>query len=209
MADWRYVHFENKEAQRLADLNGVVSDLELVVSICDQFLRIDHTSSSESLLLSQSLFIAAVVTYGRTQGTGVRSGVTLQQIERMPEALREFHKYFKDIRDKFVAHSANAFEENHVKLYLMPEERGERSVSSIGLGHARVATLSYEDMENLKDLGVAVLAIVNDEMNIELERLLQFAQSLPVEDFYNAPEPRPFSGGNASPAKARKRLGEG
>jgi hypothetical protein len=209
MAVWRYVHFENKEAQRLADLNGITYDLHLVGSICDQFLQIENNFSTESSLISQCLFISAVVTYGRTLNSGVRSGVTRQQIEQLPIELQEQHQYFKDIRDKFIAHSVNAFEENCVKIYLTPEERGERSVSSIGLGHSRVIALSHQDMQSLKNLAAIVLAIVKYEMKYEEDRLLQFARSLPVDDFYNAPEPTAFYGGNSSPGNVRKKPGEG
>lgn len=209
MAVWRYVHFEHPEAQRLADLNGVSYDLELVSSICERYLQTDYTASSDDLLVAQSLFVSAVVTYGRTLGSGVRSGVTREQIDQLSEPLQLRHQYFKDIRDKFVAHSVNAFEENCVKLYLTPAERGERSVSSIGLGHSRVATLSHKDLAELQELVAAVLGIVKEEMDKEQKRLLELARSLQVDDFYNAPEPAAFYGGKASPAVARKRPGEG
>jgi hypothetical protein len=177
--------------------------------MCERYRRTDYTASSDDLLLAQSLFFSAVVTYGRTLGSGVRSGVTRDQIRQLSEPLQHRHHYFKDIRDKFVAHSVNAFEENSVKLYLTPEEHGERSVSSIGLGHSRIAALSHMDIAGLQELAVAVLGIVKEEMDRERARLLDFARSLPVDNFYNAPEPSTFSGDSASPAVARKRPGGG
>ena len=208
MADWRYVHFEHQEAQRLADLNGVEYDLELVSSLGKQFLENDHFASSSNLLLAQAFFMSAVVTYGRTFGSSVRTGVTRAQIEELPENLQILHQYFKDVRDKFVAHSVNAFEENCVKLYLTPEERGGPGVASIGLGHARIATLSHQDMAHLLELVTAVSDLVQKEMESEKTRLLEFSRTLPIEDVYNYPEPRPFVGGS-SPGQVRNRVGEG
>jgi len=208
MADFRYVHFEHQEARRLADLNGVSYDLDIVASLCDQYLKTDYLASSENLLLAQAIFMSAVVTYGRTFGSAVRSGVTRDQIDLLPEELRLRHQHFKDLRDKFVAHSVNAFEENCVKLYLQPPERGEPGVAFIGLGHSRVAALSHDDLAQLKELAAAVLDLVKAEMETEQSRLLELSKTLPVEDIYNFPEPRAFQGGGA-PSQVRHRVGEG
>jgi hypothetical protein len=207
MVEFRYVHFEHPEARRLADLNGVSYDLGLVSSLCDHYLSIDHCASSDNLLLAQALFMSAVVTYGRTFGSAVRSGVKRNQIDLLSEDLQLRHQYFKDLRDKFVAHSVNAFEENCVKLYLQPVERGGPGVSSIGLGHARVATLSYENIEQLKGLAAEVLALVENEMEVERARLLEFSKTLPLEEIYQYPGPRAFYG-DAVPSQVRRKIGE-
>lgn len=207
MADYRYVHFEHPEAQRLADLNGVSFDLALVSDLCDEFEEIDYLSSTHHLAIAQAIFMAAVVAYGRTFGSAVRSGVKREQLELLPDALQHRHQYFKDIRDKFIAHSVNAFEENCVKLYLVPPERGAPGVAFIGLGHSRVATLSHEDMAHLKELAIAVASLVEVEMESEKSRLLEYSKTLPIEDIYLFPEPQAFRGGGL-PSKVRRRLGE-
>ena len=189
MATWEYVPFFHHEAQRLADMHGVSYDLELVCSFCSRFLENDYLDSRENMLLSQALFTSAVVPYGRAFGSGVRSGVTQGQLGELSDELQASHRYFKDVRDKFVAHSVNVYEDNQVNLYLMPEGRGDPGVASIGLMHSRVATLSGEDIERLQELALTVQSLVKAEITSEQERVLQFAKSLPLAEVRNFPKP--------------------
>src|SRR5690606_6578197 len=116
--------------------------------------------SMEDSRIMTALCVAAIVAYGRTFASGVRSGITREQVRRQSAELQASHGYFKDFRDKFVAHSVNAFEENSVKAYLVPEERGPRAISSISVQHGRVMMLSPEDMALLRELAVRLLEVV-------------------------------------------------
>lgn len=53
---------------------------------------------------------------------------------------------FKDLRDKWIAHSVNAFEENDVLLWLMPLERGQMEIMDATVRERRVIRLSEEGM---------------------------------------------------------------
>ncbi len=185
MATWRYVDFSRPEAQRLADLNGIDFDLQSVVEYCDLFLSKEYPAPSiEESRVMTAVCVAAVVTYGRTMTTGVRSGITLEQIRELPAHLQDAHQYFKDFRDKFIAHSVNALEENAVVAYLVPEERGPRAVASISVQHGRVMMLAPYDMTGLRDLAKALTAIIAAESEIEQSAVLALAQSLPVDALY-------------------------
>ena len=153
-----------------------------------------------------ALCVAAVISYGRTIATGVRSGVTLEQIGRLPEHLQEAHRYFKDYRDKFAAHSVNAFEENSVKVYLVPEERGPRAVSSISTQHSRVQMLSPYDMTGLRDLAKALFKIVSADAELERQAVLSHAQSLPIDSLYAADAGSAFDPRDSSVSSARSKF---
>lgn len=207
MATWSYIDFSRPEAQRLADLTGVDFDLRSVVEYCDLFLSKPFPAASrEESQVMAALCIAAVVSYGRTIATGVRSGITMEQLEKLPEHLLEAHKYFKDFRDKFVAHSVNAFEENSVKAYLVPEERGPRAVASISVQHARVMMLSPYDMTGLRDLANALLAIVGADTEIEKKTVLTYAQSLPIDPLYESDAGPAFDPRAASVSSPRRKF---
>ena len=207
MATWTYVDFSRPEAQRLADLNGIDFDLRTVSEYCDLFLSKEYpgTSREESQVMA-ALCVAAIVSYGRTISSGVRTGITLEQIEKLPEHLQEAHRYFKDFRDKFVAHSVNALEENTVKAYLVPAERGPRAVASISVQHGRVMMLSGYDMTGLRDLANALIAIVATDAEIENKAVLELARSLPIDTLYEAEAGPAFNPRDVSVSAARKKF---
>jgi hypothetical protein len=207
MATWRYVDFSKPEAQRLADLSGIRYDLQSVQEYCELFLAREFPGSSiEESRLMTALCVSAIVSYGRTLATGVRSGISKEQIERLPHELQERHTFFKDVRDKFIAHSVNAFEDNSVKVYLVPEERGGREISSVSVQHGRVMMLSPADMESLNDLAVALVGIVDADADAEKKEVLAYARSLPIDPFYEAEAGPPFNPGNSDVSAARKRF---
>ena len=207
MGELRSVEFQHPEARRLADLVGVSHDLMLVGEYCQQYYAHDRFASTEEMIICRSLFIAATVGYCRTLGSSVRSGVTQEQILQLPQQLQETHQYFKSLRDKYVAHSVNAFEENHVKVWLVPPEAGSPAIASIGHCHNELATPSMETMIVLEDLAQNVLKLVKAEMETEQARLYKLAASLPLEYFLGAPEPKPPTGFSQHPSKSRKRIG--
>ena len=210
MATWRFVNFPHPEAQVLADLTGIESDLEAVEDYCQSFLSVGADFDFDRLKIQQALCIAAIVTYGRTFGSGVRKGVTALQLDRLEPDLRQFHDYVKDLRDKWVAHSVNAFEENIPVAYLVPPERGERSISSISVQHRRVAALSGSEVERLSALARALRDIVNADLSVENARVLRFARSLDVNAFYDGDDSSPhWKTGPEVARKARARLGKG
>ncbi len=153
-----------------------------------------------------ALCVAALISYGRTFASGVRSGITKGQLERLPQELQRWHAYLKDIRDKFVAHSVNAFEENSVKVYLVPEEHGERAVSSVSVQGGRVMMLSPSDMASLKELAVALVRIIEADADAEKKNVLAYAQSLPVDQLYEAEAGPAFDPAASDVATARKRF---
>jgi hypothetical protein len=204
MAEWRSVLFEIPEAQRLADLTGVENDLRSAEEICDRFVAESERKPTDYGLL-EVLCAAAIVRYGRTFPSGVRSGVTAELIERLDPDQQECHRYFKDLRDKWIAHSVNAFEENEVTAWLMPPERGPLGVTSISVRQHRVSSLSSEAIQALKSLCTEVRRLVKEAISVENLVVLKLAQSFPPSDFYTQIDPpADLPGGNPSKARSQK-----
>jgi hypothetical protein len=61
-------------------------------------------------IVTRSLWESALVTYARCFGTGKRVRLDTGVFDGQPEDALQWHKYFKDTRDKHVAHSVNTFE---------------------------------------------------------------------------------------------------
>lgn len=208
MAVYRSAPFEVPEAQRLADIAGVIADLRETEEICDRWIeewRKAHTGKWDMQMLN-IYCSAALVRYGRTFGTGVRDGVPRHVIDSLPEGLGAAHRFFKDARDKWVAHSANSFELNHVQVALQPKERGGPAITSVSVAREFVASLSMADANSLKTLASEVRERMKQIEADENARLLTYARSLPLAPFYES-EGRTFRTG-LDPSKVRKRYGE-
>jgi hypothetical protein len=65
--------------------------------------------------------------------------------------MQEAHEYFIDTRNKFVAHSVNAFEIGIVFVDLNPRDEAP-GISRVGEVHTSVTRLSRDMMERLSDL---------------------------------------------------------
>lgn len=203
MAVWRFVNFCVKEAQLLADLTGVEVDLNATEDICA--LLLTKTAEKQTdWTLTEALCAAALIRYGRAFGSGIRAGVPHEIIALLSDELQETHQYFKNLRDRWIAHSLNAFEENIVHAYLVPEERGPKGIASISVQHQRVITLSSEDIARLKALAAEIRKHVTNYIEQEKRKVLEYAQSLPVDDFYTQKDP-PAKAPGGDARKLRKR----
>lgn len=154
MAVWRFVNFDRPETQRLADLTGIANDLEATEEICD-LLRENLQKLPSSGRILDALSSAALVRYARAFASGVRTRTPKSLVDDLSEALRKDHEWFLELRDKYVAHSVNPFEENQVVVYLVPEERGPKGVSTVEVQQQRLLSLGLDDTErlNLTDKG--------------------------------------------------------
>ena len=114
------------------------------------------------------------------------------------------HQFFKDLRDKWIAHSVNAFEENEVSAWLMPPECGSLGVTSISVRQHRVTCLSLEAIQALKGLCIAVRQLIEEAIASEKEVVLSLAQALPPESFYSQVDP-PAKQPGGDPGKSRPR----
>ena len=183
------VDFSISEAQWLADLHGIADDLRGTKKLCAKALELmrpwptgDDGAADwvHDTWLAGELSFSAVVRYGRTFGTGVRKGIPSSWIASLPPAFQARHNYFKDIRDKFVAHSVNAFEDNQVFASLSQEESPQ--ITSVSVDTGRYMSLSATDVENLSQLTGALKHFADMEIARETSRVLQLARSWPISD---------------------------
>jgi hypothetical protein len=188
MAVWRFVDFDRPETQRLADLTGIANDLEATEEICD-LLRENLQKLPSSGRILEALSSAALVRYARAFVSGVRTPTPKSVVEDLPEALRKDHGWFIELRHKYVAHSVNTFEENQVVVYLVPEERGPKGVSTVEVQQRRLLSLGLDDTERLKNLASEVRARVAALIVQERQKVLEFARALPADDFYKQLDP--------------------
>lgn len=184
MATWRFVNFDYKESELLADLSGIVSDLKAASEICD--LLTEQTEQQPmNFRLLEALNCALLVKYARPFASGVRKRLPKDIVSELSNEFQKDHEWFIGLRDKFIAHSVNSFEENYVHAYLVPEERGPKGISSISVQENRLLCLGTNDVSRLKKLAEELIKKVSVLVETEQKKVLAFARSMPPEDFYN------------------------
>ena len=206
------------EAKWLSDLTGIRNDLEAVVRVCDRIQRdeskfkfepgVDAVAMMEERILASDLVCAAIVRLMRTHGTGVRSGIPAAWLGDLPIDLRNAHSYFKNLRDKFIAHSVNPLEDNQVFAWVKGYRTSEAHVTRIDASPGRFLPGS-DDAALLKRLANSLLERVSHELETESARLLAIARELSIDEVCKrgteelpVPEPAKHAGSGRPPFQA-------
>lgn len=174
--------------QRLADLVGIRADLHFVGVLVDSFLKYPSLPINLQSLYRNAFCFSAIVTYGRTFGTGVRENLPRSLIDRLSPEWTEAHEYFKALRDKWIAHSTNNFEQSRVTLQVRFLESGHAIPTLVSDGHSMTISLSGTDMQRLKDLSVLVLAELEGEIEQERSRVLEYARTIDLTILLKNPD---------------------
>ena len=168
------LEFCNPQSQRLADLYGHQYDLNNAIRFCDLHIEIDSTEagiSIEEFLRREhtrhALCRAAFTSYGRCFGSGIRSGLNKDIVGRLPDELKQRHQQVKDLRDKWVAHSVNHFDDVRIRVQVTVDESGEVQSRSVAMASQMVGTFVMAWMIAYRELFKAVLLVVDEEINNE------------------------------------------
>lgn len=145
------VAVELPEAALLADYTGIEHDLDFVVDLCS-YLE-EHPVAPSIEPVGEAFSTALVVRYARCFTTGVRERVSDEIINSLPPEQRKLHDFLFKLRQKHIAHSVNAFEENRLMAFVSnrPEET---EVQSISVHHLRLAALSHSMIADLRDWNI-------------------------------------------------------
>ena len=179
MATHTYVDLEIEEARYLANLVGIEYDLRTTIDWCEQFAQL--TADRDKYWLVEPMTTAILVRFIRAFGGGKRYPDTKHILSILNEKEKEKYEYFKNVRSKHVAHSANEFEDNQVKAYYI-KGAADNGVNSIGLGCARVVGLSSDDINAIHGICQTLMAKVKSEMELEKKKLMALVSTYTAED---------------------------
>ena len=183
----RFVDINIKEAYRLADLAGIRDDLEATEEICNLLLKEEMEIKEDTVdfIMSQALSAAALVSYARVFKQSVRAKGLPKEIKNMiPEELCEIHQWAINLRDKHVAHSVNAFEDNQVVASLFPEEHGHKGIFRITVFRSRLAALGNKNVIDLKTLCATLIKQIDNLIKEEESNVLEAARLIPIDQLY-------------------------
>lgn len=207
MATWRFVNLNIKEGHLLADLAGIRDDLEATDAICNLLMKgIEIKEGVIDFTMSEALSAAAVVRYARAFKEGKRSTALPKLIlSVLSGELLEKHKWAMALRNKYVAHSVNVFEDNQVVAYLVPEEKGPKGISSITVRSLRLSALGTDNIADLKTLCAALIKKVDTLMEEEKRKVLEAAKQIPIDELYALKAEPPVIPKHCDVGKERKR----
>lgn len=194
------------EAQLLADLVGIRADLWSVQELVKTFFAYSPNNFVGDLWHKNALCIAALTTYGRTCGTGVRQKIPKEMIAALNLNHKIAHDYLKTLRDKWAAHSINNFEESRVTIQAHMDGEGKVVPTSIGDGHKNTSVLSRSDMRTLGDLAEELFRVVNDAIDHEKKKLLAHAMAMNLSILLSTPDAFARPEGNEAHDKPRRRF---
>lgn len=171
-----------REAAGLADLYSVSSDLELAVELCDSALAM-QTDRCVNAMVVEALVSAALIRYMRCFSQSPRRGLKHEEIGRRSKAIRELHQYYQQLRNKFVAHAVNPFEETWVTAMVAIRNGEPQPITALAHSSHRML-LSTGEAQCIKLLANEAAKVVERRIKPEYKKVLRIVQRLPLEVVY-------------------------
>jgi hypothetical protein len=204
MATYTWVDLTTPEANLLADLHGIVRDLRSAREFAEMVIEQFKTQPT-SWRLVEPLSIAMTVTYSRAFSGGVRYHLQEDDLEGLSPEQRSVHQFLLDYRNKHVAHSVNAFEENIVRANYCMERVSSEGITGIGFGGGRVASLGGDKITGLIAIADHLESKIQTRIAQEEQRLLKIVRAMPLEEVLAGGQ-KAFQPAFAKVAQPRKAL---
>ena len=176
-----FIEIDLDEVADLADLAGIQHDLESARSLAQRLQEL-HESEHIDIALIDALTTAILVRYSRPFSTGVRLKLGEKTLAVLDRKQRKKHDRLRAFRDKHIAHSVNAFEDNQPVARYWVERVHEEGIVSIEVNSRRVVGLSSANLEDVIDLTTAMLSYVESRVREEKARVLEIVRQMPTED---------------------------
>lgn len=203
MKEKSLLEIDLKDTKDYAEWISIAHDLNHVIDATKKLYDFLDKGEKDSTII-RSLWTSALVTYIRCFTSGKRrSKLSSNIFANLNGDPIGTHQYYKDTRDKHIAHPVNIFEE--MKIGIIPSDSFPKSPSYIGLGHLYAFRLT-DEKEGVAQLGrLAYIALgytnnqiketevkVLNEIDILSEKELMDLRSLKIQ---------PQGGGDAANKK--------
>ncbi len=197
------VKYTSPLAKRYAELLSIAQDLRSTDAICKRHLELIDTPNADSVVID-ALSTASLIRYARCFTTGKRASLDSKVVSHLPGDPIGAHDFYKNQRDKLVAHSVNPFEESLIGLALSSPEGEQKCVIGVVEFSVRRFSDARQGIAQLGALAREFLKHVEAEIESCKEQLLIEARSMPIEELYRL-EPLDFTApGPESAGKSRK-----
>lgn len=181
MATNTFVEIDLPEARDLADLTGIRMDLMAAHDFALMLKKVFESQRREWDLVDP-LSTAILVRYSRAFVTGVRARLGDDALQKLSGPQRGEHRRLRAFRDKHIAHSVNAFEENQPVARYWIERVKEEGITSVECNHTRVVGLSSADVEAVIELTTAMLSHVDSCLEQEKAKVFEVVKRMPIDE---------------------------
>ena len=192
MATNSFVEINLREAHALADLTGIAHDLESARNFA---LRIrEARGNHHEHVVADALHTAALIRYSRPFKKGVRRSLgNLEKgiLSSLTKDQLQAHERLLLYRDKYFAHSVNAFEENQPVARYWVERVQDEGISSIGCQSTRLVGLSGNEIESIIDLTTFFLDHIGARIEQEKLKVLQIVRAMDINEVLKGRPRRP------------------
>lgn len=185
MAVSKSVEVEVPGGKELAELRAVLHDLKWVIEVCERLIAMLDTRLEEAVL-TEALSTAALVRYMRCFSQGVRPKAPRELLDSLSDREQVRHQWFKDLRDKYVAHSVNPFEENVLTVLVPEEPTPNTQISGLGFGHSRLL-LDHDLARELHALAASIASGLEDLIEVKTAEVLARVRELPIKELAERP----------------------
>jgi len=180
------VELDIPEAKKLADFASIFQDLDFCINCC--LLLISHfESNNKDNVLVQSLWTSALISYVRCFAAGKRSGLSEDIFLKFEGEPIAAHKFYKDLRDKNIAHSVNPFEQVKIGAVLSPSNTKKEVMGIATLSMKHIST----DIEGVKQLALLAKTLRDEVATFAKkaeEETLEAAKRIEIGELYKKPQ---------------------
>jgi hypothetical protein len=170
-----------KEAKTLADLTSIEQDLRTAREFAELYLC-EYGKPQYQHNMPDALMVATLIRYERPFKGGIRTPLPRAEDLLSKEQITK-HQYFLAMRDKYIAHPVNDFEENQpIARYWVERVDTEgitadtEGITAIECMHGRIVGLSGEDVRGIIELANAWLEYVQQKLQEEKAKLLEIVR---------------------------------
>ena len=181
MATNTFIEFSLDEAKNLADYTSIEFDLRTAREFAIAVLE-ERQKSQPNYSLNDPFMVATIIRYARAFSGGVRLKLYDEAVSVLTDQQRAKHEYFMDIRDKYIAHSVNAFEESQPVARYWVERVEDEGITSIECNHRRIVGLSEQECQDIIDLASTWLGHIRQRLKEEKTRLLPIVRKIHLRD---------------------------
>jgi len=167
----RRVVVETRSANEIRDLASVRRDFLLASTFLEFYETSNLEAEGQTPAPIDALWIAAVTMYGRAFATGHRQSG--RPLVPTAEPAQADHQYFFDLRNKYIAHSANGFERSTVFADLL-DPAYSLGISKIGEYQVNLNRLS-------RDASSRLLRLCRDQIDAITDRIEELHQDVAAE----------------------------
>lgn len=188
MATHTFVNIDIPEAIDLADLTGILFDLNSSRRFAIELKEMLERKPPDYSLV-EPLTTAIIVRYSRPFTTGVRRRIEETELNTLSREQRVTHDGFRFWRDKHIAHSVNAFEENQPVARYCVERFDDDGFTSVECIPSQVIGMSLHDVETIIELATHFIETLEARLKSEKEKVLEIVRSLPREQVLSMAKP--------------------